>query len=121
VKYGYLANTANGFDLQEKDRSMIFSKYVDRVKVAALASQRNEITEHFIYLKLSEREKEPANSKVLKRIAADELTHYEMWRGYTGRDVAPSILKIRFYTALSSVLGLTFCIKLMEKGEKNAQ
>ena len=96
-------------------------KTEDKVITAALASQRNEITEHFIYLKLSEIEKEPGNSEVLKKIAADERRHYEMWRAYTGREVAPSALKMRFYTALCRVLGLTFCVKLMEGGEKNAQ
>ena len=44
-----------------------------------------------------------------------------MWKGYTGEDVKPSRLKILFFTFVSRVLGLTFGLKLMERGEEAAQ
>jgi VIT1/CCC1 family predicted Fe2+/Mn2+ transporter len=81
--------------------------------------QRNEITEHFIYKKLAETA--GRNKRVLNRISKDELSHYNFWRKYTGKDVRPDRLGIWKYFILARLFGLTFGIKLMEKGEESAQ
>ena len=39
--------------------------------------QRNEITEHLIYLRLSQSTKDQHNSEVLRRLAREEYNHYE--------------------------------------------
>ena len=83
--------------------------------------QKNEITEHFIYLALARLEKDAANSAVLKRIAEEEKIHYEIWREYSGIEVRPNVLKRWFYVSVSAVFGITFAVKLMEKGESGAQ
>lgn len=90
------------------------------VKNRILAFQRNEITEHMIYTALSKRVK-GKNSQLLKRIAEDEQRHYGEWRGYTRRDVRPSRLMLFKFLLISRLLGLTFAIKLMEKGEGRAE
>lgn len=97
---------------------MALSESVRRVVSDA---QRGEITEHFIYKKLSSAVKEPSNKSVLKRISDDELRHYNTWKKYTQEDVNPDKLKLWKYLLISRVLGLTFGIKLMEAGEKKAQ
>lgn len=81
----------------------------------------NEITEHHIYLKLAEREKDPKNKEVLSRIAGEELRHYDFGLSYTNEDVPPNKLKILGYVMLATTLGVTFAVKLMEKGEERAQ
>jgi len=86
-----------------------------------LKYQRNEITEHLIYGRLAAAEKNAENAEVLRAIAADELRHYEFWKKHTGRDIAPSRLRVYFYYWIARVLGLTFGIKLMERGEEAAQ
>ena len=86
-----------------------------------LLFQRNEITEHFIYHKLSRWVKSTESRQILAQIGDDELEHYKTWRTYTGQDVEPYRLKIWFYTLISRMLGLTFGIKLMERGEEDAQ
>lgn len=86
-----------------------------------LAAQRSEITEYHIYRRLSDSEKDPANRKVLRRIAEDELRHYRFWKDQTGEDVKPDRLKAEWYILISRLFGLTFGLKLMENGEKNAQ
>ncbi|MEM3703459.1 MAG: VIT1/CCC1 transporter family protein [Candidatus Bathyarchaeia archaeon] len=86
-----------------------------------LTAQKNEITEHFIYEKLAQSIKDPHNKEVLKRISDDELEHYGFWKGYTQRDVKPDKLKIWKYFLISRIFGITFGIKLMEKGEEKAQ
>ncbi len=82
--------------------------------------QRGEITEHHIYLQLADREKDEQNREVLKKIAEDELKHYHTIRQITGKEFEPDKGKIRWFSAMARVFGLTFTIKLMEKGESRA-
>lgn len=86
-----------------------------------LTAQRNEITEYHIYSKLANRIKNKHNSKVLQKIANDEKRHYDFWKTITGKDVKPSRFKVFYFTFLSRLFGITFPIKLMEKGEERAQ
>jgi len=92
-----------------------------KIKKALLNAQQNEITEHYIYLKLSLKIKDPDNRQVLVDIAEDELKHYNIWKKYTETKVKPNKWKIFKYYIITRVLGLTFGVRLMEKGEKNAQ
>jgi len=86
-----------------------------------LISQKNEITEHYIYRKLAKKVKNLDNSLKLIAISDDELRHYKFWESITHRKIRPSRLKIWFYYWLSMIFGLTFGVKLMERGEENAQ
>jgi len=90
-------------------------------KQRLLASQRSEITEYLIYEMLSHCTKDPHNREVLKRISAEELRHYKLWETYTNTAVKPSRLKVWIYYVIARVMGLTFGLKLMEKGEARAQ
>ncbi|ARM31031.1 VIT1/CCC1 transporter family protein [Prosthecochloris sp. HL-130-GSB] len=85
-----------------------------------LGYQKNEITEHYIYKALSTRVDGLRNRRILSQIADDELRHYNTWKSLTRQDVAPGKFRIWFYTVLSSLLGVTFSLKLMEKAEKSA-
>lgn len=82
--------------------------------------QRNEITEYFVYQKLAAMT-EGKNRETLLSIADDEKRHHQAWKKYTGLDVPPSQPLIKLYTRLAIVFGLTFAIRLMEKGEERAQ
>ncbi len=86
-----------------------------------LGSQKNEITEHIIYEKLSKSTKNPQNKRILKQIASDELKHYNFWKKYTNEDVKPNKLKVWIYYIIAKIFGLTFGTKLMENGEEQAQ
>lgn len=85
------------------------------------AAQKSEITEHLIYAKLSQSAKDLHNKKVLRHISDDELRHYNFWKRYTKEDAKPNALKVWKYFLISIIFGITFGIKLMEGGEKNAQ
>lgn len=91
------------------------------VEKTVLTAQKNEITEHFIYEKLAQSIKDSHNREVLKRIAKDELQHYDFWKRYTHKDVNPDRLKVWKYFLISRIFGITFGIKLMENGEEKAQ
>ena len=95
---------------------MLDKHIIDKV----LVFQRNEITEHCIYKMLSEVIKDK-NKEVLQRISNDELRHYNTWKKYSQQDVKPDRFKIWKYFLIAKFLGLTFGVKLMEKGEENAQ
>ncbi len=86
-----------------------------------LEAQRNEITEYHIYNRLAGVTSDDENRKVLREIARDEKRHYDVWRKYTKQDVEPSRSSIWKYYLVSRLFGLTFGLKFMEKGEKNAQ
>jgi len=92
-----------------------------KIKNRLLAAQKNEISEHFLYLKLSRSTKDAHNSGVLKQISDDELKHYHTWQKYTNKNVEPDGFKIWCYYVISRILGLTFGIKLMEEGESKAE
>ena len=83
--------------------------------------QRIEITEHNIYKRLARSIKDPENSKILHQIADDELRHYADWKNYTQRDIKPDMWNVWKYYLISRILGFTFGIKLMERGEERAQ
>lgn len=85
-----------------------------------LAIQRNELTEYWIYKKIAGIVKEPHNRAIIERLAAQEYQHHELWRSITGQEVKPNTLHIWFYYLVTRLLGLSFGLKLMEKGEKLA-
>lgn len=93
----------------------------ESIQKLLVKAQQNELTEHYIYLRLSETIKDKHNSGVLKKIANDEKAHSEVWKKYTGVDVKPSRWKIFKFFWISRIFGLTFGIKLMENGEEDAQ
>ncbi|HAK45842.1 MAG TPA: rubrerythrin family protein [Spirochaeta sp.] len=84
------------------------------------ADQKNEIDASIIYRKIADRAKEPANKKILSKIAADEKKHYEILKTYSGMDVKPRRFKIFIYLISARILGLTFSFKMLENEEADA-
>lgn len=95
------------------------------VSAAALAvikrMQQNELTESVIYEKIAAFAKGAENKETLLRLAREEKAHYEIWKKYSGVELKPEIGKVLKYTLIARILGFTFAVKLMEKGEANAQ
>lgn len=83
--------------------------------------QQNELTESVIYSKIAKYAKGEENQKTLHRLAREEKSHYEIWKKYTGQEMKPEGFKVFKFTMLARILGFTFAVKLMEKGEENAQ
>ncbi len=86
-----------------------------------LAFQQLELTEYEIYARLARGLPEGENRRILERIAADELRHARDWQAITGQKVKPKRLWVWVYTWIARVFGLTFGLKLMERGEERAQ
>lgn len=83
--------------------------------------QQNELTESVIYEKIAAFAKGDENRQTLLRLSREERAHYEIWKKYTGIEMKPQTGKVLKFTMLARVLGFTFAVKLMEKGEENAQ
>ena len=83
--------------------------------------QQSELTESVIYEKIAQYAKGEENKQTLLRLAREEKAHYEVWKRYTGVEMYPEKGKVRRYVWLARIFGFTFAVKLMEKGEGNAQ
>ena len=81
--------------------------------------QINEKTDSEIYTRLARRVGGD-NGEVLRRMAADEARHCEVWSRYTGKKAEAKRLKVFFYGVLGWIFGLTFVINLLESGEDGA-
>jgi VIT1/CCC1 family predicted Fe2+/Mn2+ transporter len=99
------------------NRKDLTTKQISQIK----EFQKNEITEYYIYSRLSRKVKNKKNAETLQNIGDDEMRHYMFWKEYSGADVKPNKWKVfRFYW-IARIFGITFGIKLMEKGEEGAQ
>lgn len=92
----------------------------ENIKKQIRFMQRNEITEHFVYTNIAKRVKNPENKKILEKIASDEAAHYEVWTRLLESPAKPNRFRIFWFSLLNAVLGYTFTLKIMEKGEENA-
>jgi VIT1/CCC1 family predicted Fe2+/Mn2+ transporter len=84
----------------------------------------NELTEHVVYHKLAQMEKDPGNREALERLSAQEKIHYEFWKSLMPTAEA-EMVHPRWYTVwglsfLRIVLGVTFMTKFLETHENDA-
>lgn len=82
--------------------------------------QRDEATSHIIYEKVAAKQKDLHNKDILLRMASEEKKHYGILKEYTNKDVKPYRFMLFIYKIIFAIFGLTFGIKLLEKGEDKA-
>ena len=96
-----------------------------KISQAALAiikkMQQNERTESVIYQEIAAFAKGEENKETLRRLAQEELAHYEIWKKYTGIEMKPKKWKVLTYKLMAMIFGFTFAVKWMENGEGLAQ
>lgn len=85
-----------------------------------ITAQKTEITEYHIYDRLSRAVKGDRNREILQRISKDELKHHSLCFYYSCIEVKPNKFKIWLYYVISRIFGITFGLKLMERGEDKA-
>ncbi|MBN2046973.1 MAG: VIT1/CCC1 transporter family protein [Anaerolineaceae bacterium] len=91
------------------------------VRETLIFLQQDEINSYHVYLNLAKQVQDEHNSETLKKIAKQEMHHYQLWKEYTGKDLKPQGGKVRLFTWIARIFGLTFGVKLMELGEEAAQ
>ncbi len=84
----------------------------------------NELTEHVVYHKLAQLEKDPGNREALERLSTQEKTHYEFWKSLMPVAEAAKV-RARWYTVwalsfLRVAFGVTFMTKFLETHENGA-
>ena len=97
------------------------NKLTPRALAIIRKMQQSELTESVIYEKIARFAKGEENQRTLQRLAREEHAHYEIWKRYTGEEMKPERGKVFWYTLMARILGFTFAVKLMERGEENAQ
>lgn len=93
----------------------------DTLRKDVLVFQREEITGARLYAHLARTIHDKENSKVLGDMALAEGRHYEFWKTLSGIDVPPYHGRLLFFYLAARVLGLTFALKLAEKGEHSGR
>ena len=86
-----------------------------------LAMQRNEITEYHIYTRLAKMLEKTENGPILRTIGEEEKKHHDFLSKFTGKSARPKGFKVVFFVLIARILGITFALKLMERGEEEAQ
>lgn len=96
-------------------------KISDKALAIIRKMQQSELTESVIYEKIAAFAKGGENGETLRRLSCEEAAHYQIWKSYTGEEMKPQRGKVFWYTLIARVLGFTFAVKLMERGEEGAQ
>ncbi len=78
---------------------------------------RDELHDYTVYMVLARREKNRERARLLERLAEQEKRHYMFWRRLAGRDCKVSKIHGLIATVLRTLFGLTFTLKLLERGE----
>jgi vacuolar iron transporter family protein len=82
-----------------------------------LLFQKDEMTSHLLYKQLARLIKNKHNADVIREMSDTEMRHYQFWKKVSGTEIAADKVKIFFLMVMTRVLGLTFSIKLIERGE----
>jgi VIT1/CCC1 family predicted Fe2+/Mn2+ transporter len=86
-------------------------------KQKILMFQKDEMTSHLLYRKLTGLIKDKHNANVIRDMSDTEMRHYQFWKKVSQTEVAANNVKIFFLLLMTRLLGLTFSIKLIERGE----
>lgn len=81
-----------------------------------------ELLNRELYARLAASERNERNRRLLEELARDETRHYEFWSRFSGR-VELGLrgrVKLAALLLLARLLGKTFLIKLLERGEASA-
>jgi VIT1/CCC1 family predicted Fe2+/Mn2+ transporter len=80
----------------------------------------NELSESVIYRRLAAMQKDERNRLILERIGHDESVHAQAISDLLGEEALPNMFQVARVVLNARLFGLTFALKLMEKGEGNA-
>ena len=80
----------------------------------------DEFKDYMVYTGLAKVERNADKKKLLEKLASQEFEHYKFWSKYS--NIKLPVWRIRLYTLfmifLRFVFGVTFVVKLLERGEE---
>ncbi|MDR1586892.1 MAG: hypothetical protein LBS57_05495, partial [Treponema sp.] len=86
----------------------VLTPFEEKYLAAAMATQRDEITEYHVYTRLAKICGDSRNAEVLASIANAELRHAAYWKSKTGLAIKPDRFRVWRVLLEARVLGLTF-------------
>lgn len=86
-----------------------------------LQFQQEETDSYVMYLKLSKIIKDKNNALIIQKIAEEEARHAARWEAITQKKLKVSKVRVFLFILTARVLGITFAIKKLEKGESEGQ
>jgi VIT1/CCC1 family predicted Fe2+/Mn2+ transporter len=92
----------------------------DTLSQVAVEGARDELKDHLVYKRLStiRIERNTKLKKTLARLSGMEHRHYVFWKKYCGgQEVSVSSFQIYTIVILRYLLGVTFVVKYLERGE----
>ena len=92
-------------------------KYSKKTMKVIMKYHRDEETASAIYKAVAVRLKNEKDKETLLTISAQEKAHAAIWKRYTGKNFGPNKIKIIWYIFVSYILGYTFIMKRLERGE----
>ena len=96
------------------------NEFTDTQRSFLRGQLRSELTEGVVYSRLAQRHPAGHNRDLLERIAKDERNHATQLAALLGEEAHPNLFKAKRIIFTARLLGLTFGLKLMEKGEIRA-
>ena len=80
---------------------------------------KEEATHTALYLRLAKSENNRELRDRFLKLATFDSKHSEVWSSFTGeKHVGFSSMKVTFFLLIQHLLGATFAIKLLERGER---
>jgi len=105
-----------------EEGELLMSKQLNQNEINELKkAQQDELVGQEVYGRLSKIIKDSNNAKILAKISEEEREHAKIFKKYTQTELKVNRFRVFFYLFVSRVFGLTFGIKLQEKGEEEAQ
>ncbi len=80
----------------------------------------DEYKDHVIYRTLASREKNVERRMILEKLANEEYKHYLYWKKILGVECDAKVSRLFLWVVIVSriILGLTFTLKMLERGEE---
>ncbi len=82
-----------------------------------LRLQQEELNGAALYKRVAEMTKDPGEKETLLRISREEFKHVRTFEKYSGTHLNPNNAWVSFNAFVARVLGYTFVIKILERGE----
>ncbi len=89
----------------------------NEIMKVVIDSQIDEIEGSIIYGFMASRQKDDKNKKLLQKMADDEAKHALVWKSITKKDLKANGFKMFILKVATVILGFTFVVKKMQKGE----
>lgn len=111
-----MIKTLDGSSISDGDQRGDMTEVID--KSIFIKLQQEELNGAALYKRVAEMTKDPGEKETLQRISREEYSHVMTFEKYSGARLKPNGAWVRFNALVARVLGYTFVIKILERGEE---